>query len=413
MAPFDRWQDAAALLRDQLKLATDLQRELGRISGTSIPKRTPALVAAELLKADLVEPLCLERRGLSSEYQYDYLVDLASECRLKAPARPTYYAVGSAWIKWFLGKRALIHLRRIKPAPGDIVRIAGRNVSASLVSSISRDGRVNLRGLDGGAYPHRLNVLARASATDAASLDLREKANRRLREEARLSPDFAERHTSHLEPYLVKVERSDASVQDLANAVEQSTDEKGPQRIIEEHPALLATLVSASLGVWVIPQKKLGAEFVTDFMLAYRNTTGMHWIAVELESPAADPLIQNGQPGRELRTAEQQIYSWRDWLENNLDYARRAPSDSGLGLTHVRAKVPGLIIIGRRTLRGDYSNVVHRFRSEYNIEIQSYDWLIREASTLGSRGRGGSMNLNEEDLFSLALSANTNTDNSC
>ena len=391
MAPCERWQDAVAALRDRLKPATDLQLELARISGTAIGKRTPALVAAELLKAALVEPLCLEPRRSSSDYQYDYLLDLAKACNLRAPARPPCYEVGSAWIRWFLGKRALIHLHRVRPTPGDIVKVAGKNVSGSLVSSISRDGRVNLRGLDGGAYPHRLDILARAGGTDAVSIDLRDKVNRRLCNETYLRPDFAERHTRHLEPYLVTVEHAETSVQDLINAVEHSTDEKGPQRIIEEHPSLLTTLVSASLGAWVIPQKKLGAEFVTDFLLAYRDSAGMHWIAVELESPAVDPLLQNGQPGKELRTAKQQIDSWRDWLESNLDYARRSPSESGLGLTHVRPRVHGLIIIGRQASHPNYSVVVNRFKSEYYIELHSYDWLIREASTLGGRGRGGSL----------------------
>lgn len=395
MAPYERWQDAAAALRDHLKPATDLQRELGQISGTSIGKKTPSLVAAELLKAALIEPLCLESCRPASDYQYEYLVDLANECDLKTPARPQFYEVGDAWIRWFLGKKTLIHLRRVQPSPGDIVKVAGKNVSASLVSSISRNGRVNLRGLDGGAYPHRLEVLARASATDTASIDLREIVNRRLREEARISPDFAERHTSHLEPYLVKTECSENSVQDLIYAIEMSTDEKGPQKVIEEHPALLATLVSASLGAWVMPQKKLGAEFVTDFMLAYRDSAGMHWIAVELESPAVDPLLQSGRPGEKLRIAQQQIHSWRDWLESNLDYARRAPSASGLGLTHVRSRIPGLIIIGRQSRRADYSAVVNRFKSENDIELHSYDWLVREALTLRGMGRGGSLGSDE------------------
>jgi hypothetical protein len=399
MAPYERWQDAVTALCVHLRLVTDLQRGLAQFLGISIGENVPALVAAELLKVALVEPLNLPNPRLTSDYQYDYLLDLASECDLKPPPRHPSYQVSSAWIRWFLGKRTLIHLGRVQPAPGDIVRVAGkRHVRTSLVSSISRDGRVNLRGLDGGVYPHQIEIVARAYATDAANAELRESINRRLREEARIKPDFADHHLRHLEPYLVKTPRSDDSIEELIHEIETSVDERGPQKVIEENPALLAALVSASLGVWVIPQKRLGAEFVTDFMLAYRDSAGMHWIAVELESPTAAQLLQNGNPAKELRTAEQQIHSWRDWLESNLDYARRPPSENGLGLVHVRSKVPGLIIIGRvsRQLTG-YPIVANRLKLENHIDIHSYDWLVREAQTLRGIGRGGSLNLDEID----------------
>lgn len=400
MAPFERWQDAVTALCDQLRLATDPQRDLAHFLGISIGKKVPALVAAELLKVALVEPLNLPNPILTSDYQYDYLLDLASECDLKPPPRPSFYQVSDAWIRWFLGKKNLIHLRRVRPAPGDIVRVTRKqHVRTSLVSSISRNGRVNLRGLDGGAYPHQIEIVARANATDAANAKLRESINRRLREEARIRPDFADHHLRYLEPYLVETPRSDNSVEELIHEIKTSVDERGPQKVIEENPALLAALVSTSLGVWVIPQKRLGAEFVTDFMLAYRDSTGMHWIAVELESPTAAQVLQNGNPAKELRTAEQQIHSWRNWLESNLDYARRPPSENGLGLVHVHSKVPGLIIIGRMSRQPPkgYSIVANRLKSENHIDIHSYDWLVREAKTLRGIGRGGSLSLDEID----------------
>src|ERR1700759_4886519 len=59
------------------------------------------------------------------------------------------------------------------------------------------------------------------------------------------------------------------------------------QRFIEEHPLMLIQQISVGRGAWVIPQKRLGSEYVTDFMVAQKASDGLVWWAVELERPQA------------------------------------------------------------------------------------------------------------------------------
>ena len=70
------------------------------------------------------------------------------------------------------------------------------------------------------------------------------------------------------------------------------------QRFLEDHPRILTQQISAGRRAWVIPQKKLGSEHVTDFLLAQKASGGFVWYAVELERPQAKMFIKNGDPSQ-------------------------------------------------------------------------------------------------------------------
>jgi hypothetical protein len=126
----------------------------------------------------------------------------------------------------------------------------------------------------------------------------------------------------------------------------------------------------------VIPRKRLGSEFVPDFLIGDKNSAGYRWVAVELESPAAKMFNKNGDPSAALNHASRQILNWQHWLKKNLSYATNSIVENGLGLPDIDSDVEGLIIIGRRSSIPSDAKLLRRQLSlKLNIHFQSYDWL--------------------------------------
>jgi len=177
-----------------------------------------------------------------------------------------------------------------------------------------------------------------------------------------------------LQEFLVDNGPLDEARRELASALKGS--ERDVQRVVEANPRLLASRLTAGWG-WVVPQKRLGAEFVTDFLIAEQLSPGYYWQAIELESPRAAMFTRGGDPARYLVHAIRQIEDWRAWLSNNQSYAARSPDQNGLGLLQISPNLPGLILIGRRK---DVATSTHarrrQMREDLRIEIRSYDSLL-------------------------------------
>lgn len=169
-------------------------------------------------------------------------------------------------------------------------------------------------------------------------------------------------------------------VEAFADVVASARVEADVQRYLAANPALLIQPLSGGHGRWVIPQQRLGSEFVTDFLLAERSSVGFEWTAVELENPNLRMFTNLGDPSRHLTHAVRQIMDWRIWLTDNHDYAERPRSRNGLGLVDISNNIPAWVIIGRRA--NESSENRHRRRqlaAQNNLEIHTYDWLIERA----------------------------------
>ena len=166
-------------------------------------------------------------------------------------------------------------------------------------------------------------------------------------------------------------------VQRLMHQIESATKEQDMQTYLAENPAVLIQHLGGGHGRYVIPQKQLGAEYVTDFVIGHKHSGGFEWQAVELENPKARMFTKAGNPTKELTHAIRQIQDWRAWLQRNQNYAARPATESGLGLTDIVSNVPGLILIGRRSA-SDLSTQDRRRQmvNDLNIQIHSYDFLI-------------------------------------
>lgn len=143
--------------------------------------------------------------------------------------------------------------------------------------------------------------------------------------------------------------------------------------MIERNPELLASLVQGHWETFVIPQKRLGAEHVTDFLVLGVTSQGPEWVAVELEAPRRELLTKRGRLREAVQHAVNQIQDWREWLTVNVAYAQN--QHHLVGLTN---RVPGLVIIGRADPAAEREPARRRHAEQDQIQIHSWDWLLRE-----------------------------------
>jgi hypothetical protein len=153
--------------------------------------------------------------------------------------------------------------------------------------------------------------------------------------------------------------------------------EEDVQQFLQNEPMLLIQHLGGGHGRYVIPKKKFGSEYVTDFVIGERHSGGMEWQAVELESPHALMFTKKGDPTAALNHAIKQIHDWRAWLVRNQAYAARLRTENGLGLTDVIPNLPGFILIGRRRVEDEkWRELRRQLVNTNNISIHSFDFLV-------------------------------------
>lgn len=162
----------------------------------------------------------------------------------------------------------------------------------------------------------------------------------------------------------------------LRGVIETSDDEAPIQQFLATRPHLLTPLLSAVHGKWVRPQVRFGARYVADFLIADSDSTGIRWRLIELESPRARVFGSQGQWLKEARNAQEQIKSWRHYIRENLDAARKPLSDEGLGLVDVEPGAPALILISRRSIVARDPVWQRRELSDSGVEMHTYDWFL-------------------------------------
>jgi Shedu protein SduA, C-terminal len=174
-----------------------------------------------------------------------------------------------------------------------------------------------------------------------------------------------------------------AQVKEYLECLDKATSERELQAFFESHPNLLIQDLEGGQGRWVVPQKRLGSEFVTDFVIGERHSFGFQWQAVEIENPLAPLFTMKGNPSAELTHAIRQITDWRAWIKRNQNYTSRCREAQGLELIDIDSSVRGLILIGReRNLDPTTNDRRRQLVQDLQIDIHTYDWVAR-----GSIGR--------------------------
>ncbi|MET9020703.1 Shedu anti-phage system protein SduA domain-containing protein [Actinopolymorpha sp. NPDC004070] len=374
------WRTAVSSLQALISGPSQQQLDLAGKLGIPMGMNTPEPVARVRLARAVREPLKLNRPPQPSENSITWLRELEAALDVVPVELDELQdqADVSAWIQVRYAARTIRHLETLQPGIGDILSVESPSKAfQGEVSSIGSDGQIYFRGGIGRrAWPHQVSVLARVGDADYRSMQyIVAQQVTMLRQEidtgyARL-PELAE--------FRVDETPNPASLAALEEAVHSAVDEKPIQKVLEDHPELLAHLILGNHASFVIPQKKLGAEHVPDFLVAGVTSAGFKWLLVELESPTAPLTVKDGQGEKRLRKGIHQITTWRDWLTENLNYAKKPKKEQGLGLPGIRANSDGLVIISREdgTPRGNF--VRNLARESDRIEIRTYDWLIRAA----------------------------------
>ncbi len=188
-----------------------------------------------------------------------------------------------------------------------------------------------------------------------------------------------------------------SEVNDYAELLEHAKNERPLQAFFYLHRHFLVEHLRGGHGRWAISQKRLGSEYVTDFMIGAAHSFGVDWVAVELESPRAVLFTKAGDPSATLNHAIRQILNWRTWLSHNLSYATRPESENGLGLSKLRPDVEGLILIGRRSKLSDSDNALRSQMShDLNIAIHTYDYILDVARSKGGDVRESALETKRE-----------------
>lgn len=385
------WRAPAKHLRERLAKATPEQHRLAEKLGIKLKSRTPKLIASALLRDQVSRELGESVRAVS-DFQQAFLDDLDFWAKRGDP-KPTTYAVAYALIEVLSARRSLDYLCALKPRAGDVVYLPGSRdrrepetpIAADrlrLVSSIGDEGTVYFTGGGGAQAPIQAveilhSVNDRSNEAKQARCAAGDSAKRRgdgLQGPSVVSAAKA----SLLHPWRVPdrpvVTRD---IDALRGVIEAAVDEQPIQLFLQERPHLLtAALLSGSHGRWVRSQVSFGGKYVADFVIADADSTGIRWHLIELESPRVRIFGADGQFLKEARKAQDQILSWRNYIAQNPDQARKSRKDGGLGLVDIEAGAPGLILISRRAIVANDEHWRRRELEGNGVRMHTYDWLI-------------------------------------
>ncbi len=381
------WKELRPILATGVSRATREQLDVAEYLGVSLAKRTPSLVAAAKLRAAMAGVLRSDETRPPSFGQTEWLETLAGRLGSKAPI-PSSDGEASAWIDYLQIRCRMQSHRELNLSAGDLVMDL-RTGELEDVASLGEDGRVYFRGGRGRrAWPDRLEVAYRATDSGKAAVNARRQVANTVAGRMRAS-EFSASKAAQLDHALVQLTPSACEAEELEAVLDKAADERPLQRFLAKYPHLLGSVVSGAHAQYVLPTARLGSEFVPDFLVADVDSAGIRWVLVELESPRADVTLKTKkQLAEKAREGVGQIHEWREWLQANLDYARRPRSQEGLGLVDIRALPDGLVLVGRRdSLRPNASSLRRQLYESERISVRTYDWLLeRVRNAAGDRG---------------------------
>ncbi len=373
---FRSWSEVDKILAEKTDLATPEQRRLGDLADKSIPPSTPKIIAAALLRIAYAEELDLPspRPGCDR-----YEERLQSLHRPSDP--PVLIQTGTeeeeeAWVRYLRFVRRRESLFRLKLNSGDIVQTKYEQIVE--VSSIDQDGRVFFKGGKGfRSWPDLLSVVARKNEKSSTAIEARRQAENFAARRS-TSSGWSEAKHEDLAEFATKDVVSEDDITELESIITRAKDERPIQKFLEDNAHVLTSLLTGN-DRYCLPQKRLGSEYIPDFIIGDVDSLGIRWILVELETPRSGIYLKKGlELDKEARKGINQITHWRDWIANNIAYAHQRRSEDGLGLFDIRERTEAIVLVGRKALMPRTKDAVRRtHRQSEDIHIHTYDWLIR------------------------------------
>jgi hypothetical protein len=359
--------------------ATEAQAFLAKWVGKTIPQGVPQVVAGALLRVWLSDHLAI-RSGQQRPDQdcSDRVSELAAAAGHDPAPVPATREEALAYVDYYYRKRRLEALESLKLQQGDVVRRLGAGEGeVDIVSSVGIDGAVFFRGRGGRAWPDLLEIVARKGEAS------KEAAHQRRIAQNRASQSTPSRWSinkeSELQKWVPQEDVQESDIAELEDAIENSSDEAPIQMVLQERPQLLAILLRRP-KCFVRPQVQFSTHYRADFMIADVDSTGVRWVYVELETPNSGVCLQSKQELDAVsRHGLSQIESWREWVQENLDHARKAKREGGLSLFGLRPRDDGLLLVGRAHLLKAGHDVVRRqIWEDRRVRVHTYDWLLRQ-----------------------------------
>jgi len=370
------WRDATSAISGKISPCDDDQRAIASAIGIQIPESLPKIVAAARLRSQVGTLFGLTPRK-SPDHRLEFLAELADEVSHETP-EPESDEEAKAWIECFYLGRRLDALRRLQLSRGDVVSRGSSPNLLDAVASIGDNGVVYFTGGRSRAWPDQLTVVARSGEESSTGSEAHRIAANRASERA-LNQEWSSAKAASLKDYACPGGVSEADIDVLQSVIDDASDERPIQELLQSRPQLLASLVRGPHR-YCIPKARLGSAYVTDFLLAYADSAGIHWILVELETPKSSMTLATSKNfDQYARKGESQIKDWREWLQDNLGQARRSRQEHGLGLADIRPQAEGLVLVGRREfLRPNSQAPRKRLFEDTRIRMHTYDWLVEQ-----------------------------------
>ncbi len=368
------WRDAASAICRKILPCDDEQRAIASAVGAQIPESLPRIVAAARVRSIVASRFGLTLRK-SREYRQEFLAELAEEASHEIPG-PESDEEAQSWIEYFYLRRRLEALRRLRLSKGDVVSRGSSLDQFDAVASIGDNGIVYFTGGRSRAWPDQLTIVARSADVSPSGLKAHRTAANRASERS-VTQIWSSAKAASLNDYACSEDVSQEDIDILRCVIDNAPDERPIQELLQSRPQILSSLVSGHYR-YCIPQVRLGGKYVADFLLAYVDSAGIHWILVELETPDSSVTLANGNEfDQHARKGVSQIKEWREWLQENLDLARRLRQENGLGLPDIRPRDEGMVLVGRRDrLRLNAHKLRRQHLEDTRIRIQTYDGLL-------------------------------------
>ncbi|WP_104090820.1 Shedu anti-phage system protein SduA domain-containing protein [Cryobacterium sp. N19] len=373
-SPQPLWSQIADSLDAMIAGPTPDQVRVAGALGIPLSRDLPAPVAAVVIRDSLKSVLF---QGVGGEGDLpEALTDLEDSLNI-SPSAHLITGSRAEVSAWFSARYMVMTsrgLRALRPEPGDVVSGQSGAMGNRVISTISDDGHINLKGRPTArVWPNHLVSIARvgtpehSEAVSQVDAQLRNAANYASASFGHFSPltEYA------LENYIPAPE----AIRALEELLESGERLEQPfQNLLALYPSLLSSIVIGNWKTFVIPQPRLGAEHVPDFLVLGFNSLGPHWVTVEIEAARHKILNQSGRLSGPTNHAVQQIQDWREWLTDHVAYAQTEHHFHGL-----TNRAPGLVIIGRDTPSPIRQAARAQSEEDARIAIHSWDWLLRNA----------------------------------
>jgi len=377
MTTYSSWRNPVENLRKATQRVTPEQVKLAAFAGIELPKTLPQLVAAARLKLALANELSLPRTTPAGNGQLEFLESL-NKAKARDPNVHADHEEARAWIEFYLLERRLKALEQLCIEAGDIVEVkdsSGNRVEE--VVSISDNGRVNFRGGQGArAWPDRITLKHKKGANSSNARKLRQVAANLASTRARMNT-WSMAREEELADFKIEDPIALDDIEHLQDVIDGAKDERPIQAFLEARPQILVSLLTGG-SRFSVPRPQLAGKHVPDFLLSDVDSLGIRWLLVELETPLSAVTLKNDTMlDQYARKGLSQIEEWRNWIQENLELARRSRRKGGMGLIDIRPKSEGLVLVGRRArLNGNSDVVRHPIREDQRIRVHTYDWLI-------------------------------------